>query len=140
MKKPRHEDRGSLCAMRARSQGLDARGETRELARDGIAADHLPRDAALQLRLHRLEGLGRRLLVAARDRELGLADEGAQAAHALAVDLLPRFVSPDPLLSRLMLSHKTPDQNVYRRTLEQARAAVAKNPHPERPPARGRAL
>src|SRR5713226_2117038 len=73
------------------SEGVDARSEPRQLARDGVLVQHALGGRPVQLRLGKLEGrLGRRP-VASLYRGFDLLDEGANPAHAGTVDGGARF-------------------------------------------------
>src|SRR3954469_14918552 len=87
------------------SEGVDARGETRQLARDGISVQHALCRRAVQLGLSDAKGRLRGFLVAAADRGLDPLDKSSHPAHPGAVDRGACLGLAQPFLGRFMMRH-----------------------------------
>src|SRR5260370_6230544 len=87
------------------SEGVDAGGQPRQFARDGVLVQHALGGRPVQLRLGQLQGrLGRRP-VAGLYRGLDLLDEGAHPAHAGTIDGGARFGLAKPFFGGFMMRH-----------------------------------
>src|SRR5712692_8895383 len=94
---PRHRASGS--------ERVDAGGEPRQLARDGVLVQHALGGRPVQLRLSELEGRPGRRLVAGLYRGLDLLDEGAHPAHAGTIDGGARYGLAKPFFGGFMMRH-----------------------------------
>src|SRR5579859_3090095 len=83
----------------------DARVQARQLAGNRVLVQHALLGAALHLRLGREKSRLGVVLVAGRDRQLDLLDEGTDAADAGTVDLGPPKGLAETLLSGLVIGH-----------------------------------
>src|SRR3712207_515619 len=84
-KKPRRRRRRSLAKLLV-SERLDARRQSRQLARDGVPVENAFGGTAHQLRLGGLERLGGDGLVAGLNGEFDLLHEGTDTADAGTID------------------------------------------------------
>src|SRR5215208_6512715 len=79
-------------------ESVDAGGEARQLARDGVLVQDALGRGPVHLGLGDLKRGLRRLLVAGLDRRLDLLDKGAHPAQPRAVDRGARFGLAEPFL------------------------------------------
>ena len=86
-------------------QGADPFGQAGNFARGRVPVQHALGHATVHFRFRLLErGFGGRL-VAARDGDFHLLDEGPNTANPGTVDLGAARVTADPLLGGLMMGH-----------------------------------
>ena len=84
---------------------LHTRGKARDLPRGGVAVQHAAGHSALDFRLRVLQRFARAVGVTGGDCQLDLFDEGADTAHARAIDGGATPISADPLFGGDMIGH-----------------------------------
>src|SRR5437762_9979481 len=112
---------------------LDARAETRELARGGIAMEDACPHAAMDHRLCFLQRCCSALLVAGVDRGLDLLDEAAHVRYAGAIDGGAPHGLSNAFLRRCMMGHleaRFPRLGVRRRLISAAPSLVKRSAAP----------
>ena len=86
---------------------LNASGKARDLPRGGVAVQHATGHSTLDFRLRVLQRFARGVGVTGGDCQLDLFDEGANTAHARAIDGGAARVSADPLFGGDMIGPRS---------------------------------